>query len=253
MSDLTFERYLQTLKFSKFFKDLGVQNVDVLAEQIRHFTEKEAEKRDAVVLSYFGANGVYGIMDSVVDRLLSPPRLSENAEILDVGAGTGFFTIKIAQKLQRELSEASFYALDVTPAMLRVLAKKTTRIIPFLGVAENISTSVNLARKHLKIPEKFDAVYSILTLHHCLKMTEVFRSLREVLKTDGKAVVVDLCEHPFEEFRREMGDIHLGFKPGEVKEKALNHFSMVQVEKMSGIRCESSGRCAELFIALMIS
>jgi ubiquinone/menaquinone biosynthesis C-methylase UbiE len=220
MSGLTFERYLQTLKFSKFLKDLDVQNVDVLVEQIQHFTEKEAEKRDRMVLSYFGANGVNRIVDSVINRLLSPPRLSENAEILDVGAGTGFFTIKIAQKLQKELSEASFYALDITPAMLRVLAKKTTQITPFIGVAENISTSLNLARKYLKISEKFDAVYSILTLHHCLNMARVLRSLRQVLKTDGKAIVVDLCEHPFEEFRREMGNIHLGFKPSEVKEKA---------------------------------
>jgi ubiquinone/menaquinone biosynthesis C-methylase UbiE len=115
-------------------------------EQIRHFTEKEAEKRDRIVLSYFDTNGVQRIVDSVVNRLLSPPRLKENAEILDVGAGTGFFTIKIAQKLGKDLSEASFYAMDITPAMLRVLARKTTQVIPFLGVAENINASVECLR-----------------------------------------------------------------------------------------------------------
>jgi SAM-dependent methyltransferase len=135
--------------------------------------------------------------------------------------------------------------------MLRVLAKKTTGIFPFLGVAENVSASIKLARKHLKIPEKFDAVYSTLTLHHCLDIERVFRSIREVLKAHGKAVVVDLCEHPFEEFKREMGDIHLGFQPEQIKEKASRYFPKVQIEKMSGICCKSSGRSAELFIASM--
>jgi len=251
VSDSTFERYLQAVRFSKLLKELCVQNVEALAEQIQHFTEKEAEKRDGIVLSYFGAEGVQRIIDSVVNCLLSPPRLIENTEILDVGAGTGFFTIKIAQKLRKDLPKASFYAMDITPAMLRVLVKKTTDVLPFLGTAENVSASVKFARKHLEIPEKFDAVYSTLTLHHCPDIEKVFRSIHEVLKANGKAVIVDLCKHSFEEFQKEMGDIHLGFQPEQVKEKASKHFSRVQIEKMSGIRCESSGRSAELFIAYM--
>jgi ubiquinone/menaquinone biosynthesis C-methylase UbiE len=251
VSDLTFERYLETVQFPKLLVDLGFQNVKAFTEQIKHFTEKEAEKRDEMVLSYFGVEGVQRIVNSIVNGLLSPPKLIENAEILDVGAGTGFFTIKIAQKLRKHLPKASFYAMDITPAMLRVLAKKTTGIFPFLGVAENVSASIKLARKHLKIPEKFDAVYSTLTLHHCLDIERVFRSIREVLKAHGKAVVVDLCEHPFEEFKREMGDIHLGFQPEQIKEKASRYFPKVQIEKMSGICCKSSGRSAELFIASM--
>jgi len=71
--------------------------------------------------------------------LLLPPRLIENAEIIDVGAGTGFFTIQIAQKLNQELPNTSFYAMDITPAMLWVLVKKTTGILPFLGTAETLT------------------------------------------------------------------------------------------------------------------
>jgi len=234
-------------------KELGVQNVETLTAQIQHFTEKEAEKRDEIVLSYFGAEGVQRIVDSIANCLLLPPKLIENAEILDVGAGTGFFTIKISQKLHEELPNASFYAMDITPAMLRVLVKKTTGILPFLGTAENVNSSIKFARKHLEIPEKFDAVYSTLALHHCLDIENVFRSIREVLKADGKAVIVDLCKHPFEEFKKEMSDIHLGFQPEQIKEKAAKYFPTVQIEKMSGIYCEQSGRSAELFIAYMVT
>lgn len=253
MSHLTFEHYLQTVQFSKLLKELGVQNVEALTEQIKHFTEKEAEKRDEILLSYFGAEGVQRIVNSIANCLLLPPRLIENAEILDVGAGTGFLTIKISQKLHKELPNASFYAMDITPAMLRVLVKKTTGILPFLGTAENVNASIKFARKHLEIPEKFDAVYSTLALHHCLDIENVFRSIREVLKADGKALIVDLCKHPFEEFKKEMGDIHLGFQPEQIKEKASKYFPRVQIEKMSGICCEQSGRSAELFIAYLIT
>ena len=251
MSNLTFEYYLQTAELSKLLKELDVQNAETLIKQINHFTDEEAEKRDKMVLSYFGAEGVQHIVSSITNCLLSPPRLTKNAKILDVGAGTGFFTIKIAKRIWKDLPNASFYAVDITPAMLRVLARKTTRIIPFLGIAENIGASIRFSRKHLKIPKKFNAIYSALTLHHCPNIEKVFRSIREALRSDGKAVIVDLCEHSFHEFRKEMGDIHLGFQLKQVEEEASRYFSMVQIEKMPGICCECSGRSAELFIAYM--
>lgn len=251
MSNSSFERYLQTVQLSKLLKELDARNVETLTQQVRHFTETEAERREKIVLSYFGIEGVHRIVDSIADCLLSSPRLSVNAEILDVGAGTGYFTIKIAQKLRKNLAKASFYAMDVTPAMLRVLVRRTADILPFIGTVENVSASIRLAKKHLKIPERFDAVYSTLTLHHCLDTEKAFGSIHQVLKIPGKAVIVDLCEHSFEEFREEMGDVHLGFQPEETKEKASKFFRKVQMEKIPGIRCESSGRSAELFIAYM--
>lgn len=145
MDDSNFQHYLQTVRFSELLKELRVQNFDALTEQIGHFTEKEAERRDEIVLSYFGAKGIQSIIDHISDCLLSPPGLRDSAKILDVGAGTGFFTIRIAQRLRRRLPQFSFYAMDITPAMLLALVKKTTDIIPFLGAAEDISASIKLA------------------------------------------------------------------------------------------------------------
>ena len=229
---------------------LEVSNVKTLLEAIEHFTQKEAEKRDKILLSYFGEDGVNRIVNSICDRLLSPPKLKNNAQILDVGAGSGLFTVKIARNLHKTLPKTSFYAMDITPAMLQLLAKKTSNIIPFLGVAENITQSVKLARKYLSIPTKFNAVYSTLMLHHCLNIETVFQSIRDVLKNHGKAVIVDLCEHSFTEFKEEMDDIHLGFKP-EQMEKSAKNFTQFSIEKLSGISCSSSGRSAELLIAYM--
>lgn len=247
----TFKEYLKAIELQKLLEDLGVPNVEKLIEEVKHFTEREAEKRDKIVLSYFGEEGVERVVESIVRCLLSPPKLRENAKVLDVGAGSGFFTMAVVDKLRQHLPEASFYAMDVTPTMLRVLARKTSQITPFLGVAENIRGSLEHARSYLKVPEKFDAIFSTLMLHHCLDMERVFQSVKEAVDVHGKAVFVDLCKHSFKEFREDMGDVHLGFEPELIKKLAEKHFSKVQVEKMPGICCESSGRSAELFIAFM--
>lgn len=202
-------------------------------------------------MGYFGEDSINLIVNSICNRLLSTPKPKEDAEILDVGAGSGFFTIKVARKLRSKLPKATFYAMDATPIMLKMLAKKTSEIQPFLGVAENITKSAKLARKHLSVPEKFDAMFSTLMLHHCTSVEQVFQSMREALKAHGKVVVVDLCQHSFKEFRKEMGDIHLGFEPKQIEKVAKKLFTEASVEKLPGICCSSSGRCAELFIAYM--
>lgn len=248
-SDL--QEYLKKTQLEKLFKELGASEPKTLAETVRHFTTKEAEKRDQIVISYFGQKGINRIVDAVATLLFEPPKLPRNGKILDIGAGTGFFTQKIAEKVRSRLSEVSFYAMDLTPAMLLSLERKKADITPFIGIAENVEGSVKAARVYVKIPSKFNAVFSTLMLHHSSHPEEVFKSLKTVLKRNGKAIVVDLCEHGFEEFKTEMGDIHLGFKPEKVSEMAREHFTNVRVQRIPGVHCESSGRSAELFAASM--
>jgi SAM-dependent methyltransferase len=245
------EVYLESVDTRNLLKQLQVSNVEPLFEAIEHFTRKEAEKRDKILLGYFGEAGINRIVESICNRLLVPPKLKGDAQILDVGAGSGLFTTRVAQNLHKTLPETSFYAMDITPAMLKTLAKKDSDIVPFLGVAENIVQSVRLASKHLDIPAKFDAVYSTLMLHHCLSVEAVFKSMKNALKSPGKAVVVDLKEHQFTEFREEMGDIHLGFKLEHIEKDAKKFFAKTSIEKLPGICCSSSGRSAELFVVYM--
>lgn len=251
MPKLTLEEYLKAHRLSDLLAELGAQKVDFIVKEIRHFTEKEAEKRDKIALSYFGEKGVKQIVDSVSIRLSSSPKLRQTARILDMGAGSGFFTARIASKLKRNLPHASFYAMDATPAMLLALAKKKKRLILFFGIAENINGSIRKAQEYGRIPNHFDAVFSILMLHHCPDVDEVFKSVRQVVKPKGKAVIVDLCTHSFTEFKDEMGDVHLGFDPEQIEQAAGKVFSKVTVERLHGICCSSSGRCAELFVATM--
>lgn len=245
------DRYLETADLRRLLTELGAQNIDLMVKEIEHFTEKEGAKRDKIVLDYFGEAGVKQMVDAIVTQLTLPPKPKTNARILDVGAGSGFFTIRVASELKKHLPNASFYDMDATPALLRAMTKKTDIITPFFGIAENIHGSINKAKQYADVPERFDAVFSTLMLHHCPDIDRVFQSVRKVLKPTGKAVIIDLCTHSFTEFREEMGDLHLGFDPQGIREAAHRSFSKASVKKLPGICCESSGRCAELFIATM--
>lgn len=244
------DRYFETADLRRLLTELGAQNIDLTVKEIEHFTEKEGAKRDKIVLDYFGEAGVKQMVDAIVTQLTLPPKPKTNALILDVGAGSGFFTIRVASELKKQLPNALFYAMDATPALLRAVTK-TDIITPFFGIAENIQGSINKAKQYADVPEQFDAVFSTLMLHHCPDIDRVFQSVREVLKPTGKAVIIDMCTHSFTEFREEMGDLHLGFDPNEIREAARKSFSKASVKKLPGICCESSGRCAELFIATM--
>jgi SAM-dependent methyltransferase len=245
------EKYLKNLQLEQLFRKLGASNPEILAKEIEHFTTKEAKKRDKIVINYFGENGVNQIVSTITKILFASPKLPAKAKVLDVGAGSGFFTVKIAEKLHVEFPTVSLYAMDLTPAMLLSLAKKKGNITPFIGIAENIESSIKEAKKFFNIPFKFDAIFSTLMLHHSAQPEKVFKSLKQGLKSKGKAMVVDLCEHGFEDFKTEMTDVHLGFKPENVYEMARKYFSEVKVEKLPGICCECSGRSAEIFVATM--
>jgi len=64
-------------------------------------------------------------------------------------------------------------------------------------------------------------------------------------------VIIDLSAHTFTEFKEEMGDLHLGFDLDLIRKAAKKVFSRVTVERLRGICCSSSGRSAELFVALL--
>jgi len=248
---VTTEYYFKDLDLEKLFKALGATDPKALVKTVQHFTTKEAGKRDKIVLDYFGRSGIDQIVGSIVKSLQTSPTLPKAAKVLDLGAGSGFFTVRVAEKVRKTNPDTSFYAMDLTPAMLLSLAKSKDEITSFVGLAENIRESVQQARKYLKIPVKFDAVFSTMMLHHSPQPARVFESIWEVLKKNGKAIILDLCEHEFEEFKTELDDLHLGFETKDIASMARKYFSTVRIEKMKGICCSSSGRSAEIFLAVM--
>jgi SAM-dependent methyltransferase len=247
MSTTSDIKWNQELEF--IWNSLSYADRKELKRQVDHFTNNEAEHRDEIVYGYFGEEGVRSVARAVSDRVLSLSK-GEKLKVLDVGCGAGTFSVQIFVDLETSGSKIRFYGMDLTPAMLRVLSKKTKKIIPFVGNASDIGGALSYARGHMVIPLKFNFVISVLTLHHIPRIGKVFKSISEILEEDGTAIVVDMLEHPFTEWKEEMGDYHLGFKEKVIEDSASQYFKKVNIEKLpADCQCSESGRSASLFMA----
>lgn len=107
--------------------------------------------------------------------------LGPTSRVADVGAGTGYFAVRIA----RRVPEGRVYAVDIEPDMVRHLAERSERehlaqLTPILATAEDA-----------KIPAPVDVVLIVDTLHHIDDRPAYLAKLRNALKEGGRLFVVD--------------------------------------------------------------
>jgi SAM-dependent methyltransferase len=245
------QSYLESFDLKDLLIELKINGIDKYLDQAKHFSLKEAHDRDKLLLEYLGKRGIERIVNSVLESLVLVSN-TELLDILDVGAGTGLLTEKIMDKIRSRVPNASFFAMDLTPDMLKILASKRKDVIPIVGIVERIRDSVLYSSRYFALPDKFDVIISILTLHHVKDVEKALSSLKESVKPNGCVIIIDLCKHEFEEFKEEMADIHLGFDPAEFQKLAVKYFPKILIERIQGICCESSGRSVDLFKAVLM-
>ncbi|HEV8360535.1 MAG TPA: methyltransferase domain-containing protein [Candidatus Thermoplasmatota archaeon] len=241
-------QYLEHVDAAALFRQLKVPNPDALARNVAHFTEREAAERDAIVLGYLGEDGARQVTEAIVEALLAAGAMNPAPALLDIGAGSGFFTARVEEALRARGLRPRMFAMDATPAMLRVLGAKGVRAVPFLGAFEDLEGSVREARKLQPLPELFDGAFSTLALHHCSDPALLLAGAARVLRFGAPLALVDLVEHDLERFRA-MGDLHLGFPPERIAALALEHFHTARVEALPGCRCTGDGGSVQLFLA----
>jgi len=66
-----------------------------------------------MVLSYLGIHGINRIVKLIANFLTFPPKLKDNADILDVGVGSGIFTAKIIEEVSSRMPNASLHYIYV--------------------------------------------------------------------------------------------------------------------------------------------
>jgi SAM-dependent methyltransferase len=115
------------------------------------------------------------------DELLDALNLAPNARVADVGAGTGYFSVRLA----RRLPEGKVLAVDIEPDMLRYLGERAQRehlsvIVPVLANAETPNLS-----------EPVDLVLLVDTYHHIDNRVAYFARLRSSLRPNGRLAIVD--------------------------------------------------------------
>ncbi len=113
----------------------------------------------------------------VIEALALPP----DAVVADVGAGTGYFAVRLANMVPK----GRIYAVDIEPDMVRYVRERAKRekrgnVVAVKGEPDDP-----------KLPEKADLVLLVDVYHHIDGRERYFRQLRGSLKPGGRVAIID--------------------------------------------------------------
>jgi len=155
-----------------------------------------APRRDGIGKSYFGReiSQVMGhegaawlerrtrVVEERPERVVDGMGLALDAQVADIGAGTGSFTFRIAEAVPK----GRVYAVDVQPEMLEVLRKRierraVTNVIPVLGAEDDP-----------KLPsDRLDAVLLVDAYHEFAHPLEMTQGIRRALRPGGRVFLIE--------------------------------------------------------------
>ena len=121
------------------------------------------------------------IYQAIHKRLLSQVELSANANVLDLGCGTG----RLLNRLANQFPEITGTGLDLSPQMLRVARQNNRhrrRLIYLEGNAENLPF----------VEGQFNAVFNTISFLHYPQPDQVLKEVARVLSPGGKFYLVDI-------------------------------------------------------------
>lgn len=120
------------------------------------------------------------------DQLLEALQLSGKEKAADLGAGTGYFSWRLAKLLP----EGKVYAADSERDMVNYLGalarKRKLNNLQALAVDSHAPS----------FPEQLDLILVVNTYHHIDHRPEYFNKLKSFLNKDGKIVIIEFKKEP---------------------------------------------------------
>ncbi|UHD15898.1 class I SAM-dependent methyltransferase [Thiocapsa bogorovii] len=155
-----------------------------------------APSRDGIGKTYFGREisqvmGHQGaawlerrtrVVEETPDRVVEGMGLAPDAQVADIGAGTGYFTFRIAEAVPT----GRVYAVDVQSEMLEVLHKRIER----RAIAN--ATPVLGAEDDPNLPsDSLDAVLLVDAYHEFAYPFEMMQGIRRALRPGGRVFLIE--------------------------------------------------------------
>lgn len=115
------------------------------------------------------------------DKVIAALNLKPGAKVADVGAGTGYFSVRLA----RSAAKPTVFAADLEPKMVEHLTKR--------AAAERLANvrAVQASTTSPNLPEPVDAVLIVDTYHHIGSRVAYFSALKSRLAPGGRIAIVD--------------------------------------------------------------
>jgi SAM-dependent methyltransferase len=138
------------------------------------------------------------------DRVIAALEVSAGQTVADIGAGTGYFTVRLA----RDAAARIVYAVDIEPAMVDYVRQRSEEA----GLGHVVGVVADPDSPNLPAP--VDLVLIVNTYHHIPNRVAYFTALREELAPGGRIAIIDPRKGapgggPPDEFRftpQEIGD-----------------------------------------------
>jgi ubiquinone/menaquinone biosynthesis C-methylase UbiE len=129
------------------------------------------------------------------DRVIETLAIKPGQIVADIGAGTGYFTVRLA----RSAPTAKVYGVDIEQSMVDYLRHRAMREgLKNVTVIQGGSDRTNL-------PEPVDMVLIVDTVHHIPQRVAYFTALKKLMKPGARLAIVDFKkdspEGPPPEFR----------------------------------------------------
>ena len=116
------------------------------------------------------------------DLLLSNLELDPNDVIADIGAGTGYFTFRLARRVPR----GKVYAVDVQPEMLAYIDTAKQR-----HAVANVEAVLGSEKNPNLPPASIDVVLLVDAYHEFTYPREMMQKIARALKPDGRVVLIE--------------------------------------------------------------
>lgn len=116
------------------------------------------------------------------DLLIETMDLKQSDWVADIGAGTGYFSIRISP----HVSKGKVFAVDIQPEMLAILTKKIKN-----EKLDNVTTILgDITQPNLPV-NTIDVVLLVDTYHEFSHPFEMMKSIYNALKKNGRLILVE--------------------------------------------------------------
>lgn len=117
-------------------------------------------------------------------EVIAALKLAPDAVVADIGAGTGYFAMRLA----RAAPQGRVYAVDTEPDMVRYLGERAKR--------ENLAniTPVQASDHEPGLPAPVDMAILVDVYHHVPQREKYFATLRGALKPGSQLVIIDFTQ-----------------------------------------------------------
>jgi ubiquinone/menaquinone biosynthesis C-methylase UbiE len=156
-------------------------------------------------------------------RVIDALQIAPGQIVADIGAGTGYFTVRLA----RAASKPKVYAVDIEPSMIEHLRHRIT----VEGLTNAIA--VQAAGEGTNLPEPVDLALIVDTYHHIPNRVAYFTTLKSSLKRGARLAIVDFRKGaptgPPEEFRFTPDQISAELAIAGFSQQAIHEFLPRQI------------------------